>query len=323
MSIVKKILEKRKAFISPLAGYTDAVYRDILQNEGAAMTYTEMVSAKGLYYGSENTKHLLKTCNSLPYAVQIFGNDPFIMGEIVKQFNDNDQIILIDINMGCPAHKIIKNGEGSALMKNEKLAFEVTKSVVKNSNKDVSVKFRSGFKNDNITAPSFAKVIEEAGASSITIHGRTTEQMYSGKADLDIIAKVKESVSIPVLGNGDVKSVEDFNSMIEKTKCDGVMIGRGIIGNPFLIRQINEFSDKVEFKSIEDYQKIEMAIMHYKKAVEFYGDKKANREMRKHLAAYLKGIPNSIKVKDFINVEQNPKEVIRLLETLFKENYDI
>ncbi|WP_026883609.1 tRNA dihydrouridine synthase DusB [Clostridium akagii] len=308
-------------FLAPMAGVTDIIYRGICKEMGCGLVYTEMVSSKALYYGSENTKELLKVSKKeVPVAVQIFGSEPLIMSEACDHFNDNSEICLIDINMGCPAPKIVKNGDGSALMKNPKLASEIVKAVKGASNKPVTVKFRKGFDHDNINAVDFAKVIEAAGADAITIHGRTKEQMYEGKADWDIIRQVKEAVKIPVIGNGDVFCAEDAVNLTRQTGCDGIMIARGAQGNPWIFKQINQILRGEEVTLPTPAEKIVVAINHLEQAVEYYGENRAVREMRKHISWYLKGIKNSTNIKDKINRETDS---IRVIEILLKYKEDL
>ena len=240
------------AFLAPLAGVTDTAFRSICKDLGCGLVYTEMVSAKGLYYKNENTENLLFFSeNEKPVAVQIFGSDPFIMAKAAEYFNDNKDVCIIDINMGCPAPKIIKNGDGSALMRDPELAGRIVREVKQASLKPVTVKFRKGFDENSVNAVDFAKVMEHAGADAITVHGRTRSQMYSGEADWDIIKSVKQAVSIPVIGNGDVFTAEAAVDIRNLTGCDAVMIGRGAMGNPWIFRQIMQMNngDEVTFPS--------------------------------------------------------------------------
>ncbi len=312
---ISNITFENNVFLAPMAGVTDLDFRCICKEMGCGLVYTEMVSAKALFYGSENTKELLKIdSKETPVAVQIFGNDPLIMAKVVEHFNNDEKICIIDINMGCPAPKIVKNGEGSALMTDADLAFKIVKEVSKASIKPVTVKIRKGFKRDENVAVDFAKRMEEAGAKAVTIHGRTREQMYEGKADWDIIRCVKENLVVPVIGNGDIFSPEDAEAMINITHCDAVMVARGSLGNPWIFRQIIQKLKGEPITYPSDREKLDLCIKHYKMAMENYNEDKAVREMRKHIAWYVKGIKNCTEIKNKINMEKSSLEVIKVLE---------
>eukprot|EP00825_Cyclidium_porcatum_P002479 TRINITY_DN11145_c0_g1_i4.p1 TRINITY_DN11145_c0_g1~~TRINITY_DN11145_c0_g1_i4.p1 ORF type:complete len:435 (+),score=66.88 TRINITY_DN11145_c0_g1_i4:1376-2680(+) len=307
-------------FLAPMAGVTDISFRGLCKEMGCGLVYTEMVSAKALYYGSENTQTLLRIADEeKPVAVQIFGREPDIMANVCEEhFNDRDDICIIDINMGCPAPKIVKNGEGSALMKEPELVYEIVKAIKKVSKKPVTVKFRKGFDEDNINAVEFAKGMEQAGVDAITVHGRTRKQMYQGVADWNIIKAVKDNVSIPVIGNGDVFSGEDALRMKELTNCDGIMIARGSQGNPWIFKEVNCSLKGESLQEISYTEKIEMCLRHYELALKYDGEFKAIREMRKHASWYVKGLPRCTDIRNEINILDDSKKVIEIL-TKYKE----
>ena len=309
-----------RVFLSPMAGVTDLPFRLICKEQDCGMLYTEMVNAKALCYDDQNTKKMLKIEEEEhPVAIQIFGSDPEYMGGAAKILNLYPNEIL-DINMGCPAPKVVKNGDGSALLKNPELAAKVLKAVVGNSEKPVTLKIRKGWDDTCINAVEIAKIAEDCGISAIAIHGRTREQYYSGKADWDIIRQVKENVSIPVIGNGDVFEVEDAINMLNQTNCDAIMIGRGAQGNPWIFKRINHYMQTGEIlpePTLEE--KINTAKKHLKLAVEEHGEYVAVREMRKHIAWYLKGLRNSARVRDEINKIESYEEVVNKLESYMQD----
>ena len=319
MKIGKLNLDNR-VFLSPMAGVTDLPFRLICKEQDCGMLYTEMVNAKALCYDDQNTKKMLKIEEEEhPVAIQIFGSDPEYMGGAAKILNSYPNEIL-DINMGCPAPKVVKNGDGSALLKNPELAAKVLKVVVGNSEKPVTLKIRKGWDDTCINAVEIAKIAEDCGISAIAIHGRTREQYYSGKADWDIIRQVKENVSIPVIGNGDVFEVEDAINMLNQTNCDAIMIGRGAQGNPWIFKRINHYMQTGEIlpePTLEE--KINTAKKHLKLAVEEHGEYVAVREMRKHIAWYLKGLRNSARVRDEINKIESYEEVVNKLESYMQD----
>jgi len=312
---------KNNVFLAPMAGVTDRAYRIICSEMGAGLLFSEMVSSKGLYYGDKKTD-ILTSIDSREgmTALQIFGSDPEIMGEVVKrELNDREDIKMIDINMGCPAPKIVKNGDGSALMKNPKLVREILRSVVKASQKPVSLKIRKGWDDTSVNGIEIAKIAEAEGVDMLTIHGRTREMFYSGKADWDYIRRLVDSVSIPIIGNGDIFSPQDALEMIEYTGCDGVAIGRGVMGNPWIFKRIeNLLAGKEDFIP-SDEEKIDMAIRHLNLSCELKGEKVAVREMKKHIGWYLKGMKDSTDMRDRINRINDREEIVYSLNSYREE----
>ena len=303
---------KNKLILAPMAGVTDSVYRKLCYDFGAAMTVTEMVSAKGLFYSSEATGDLLTPSETHPEAAQIFGSEPEIMAkELSHPFFERFDII--DINMGCPARKIITNNEGSALMKDIPLAEEIVHACVNATKKPVTVKFRAGW--DSFCADKMAIACERAGASAITIHGRTTVQGYSGKADLNAIKRVKESVSIPVIGNGDVTGGITAKKMLEYTGCDAIMIGRAAQGRPWIFSEISAFLEGKEF-SLSHTEKLEIARNHGLNLVKAKCEYTAMLQMRKHIAWYTHGMRNAAQVRNSITALKTVEDFEALIKML-------
>jgi nifR3 family TIM-barrel protein len=282
-----------------------------------------MVSSKGLYYGSKKTEVMLDIDDrEAPVVVQIFGSDPDIMGEMAEVISGSPKVAVVDINMGCPAPKITKNCEGSALMKNPELAEKIIKSVVLKSKRPVTVKFRKGWDEATVNAVEFGKMAEAAGASAIAVHGRTRVQMYEGKADWDIIRRVKSAVSIPVIGNGDVISPEAAKALFDETGCDAIMIGRGALGNPWIFRRTLHYIRTGELlPEPSSCERIDMALLHLDMAFDFK-EQKGVIEMRKHLAWYLKGVKSASLLRDKINRMEDIDEIKGLLSNYKKELMD-
>ena len=307
--------------LAPMAGVTDLPFRLLCKEQGADLIYTEMVSAKGILYNNKNTSSLLEIKEGeRPVSLQLFGADPNILREMAKKIEDLNFDIL-DLNMGCPVPKVVNNGEGSALMKNPKLIGEIVNKVSKGIKKPLTVKIRKGFTENEVNAVEVAKIIEENGASGIAVHGRTREQYYSGRADWDIIRQVKEAVTIPVIGNGDITTPEDAVAMKEYTGCDGVMIGRGVRGNPWLFHQIKTYVETgvIEEKPTID-EVIKMILFHARLQVEFKGEFIGMKEMRKHVAWYTTGYPKSSKLRSLVNEIETMEQLCKLMEE-YKKNF--
>ncbi|MCH4890725.1 tRNA dihydrouridine synthase DusB [Acidaminobacter sp. JC074] len=298
--------------LGPMAGVTDRAFREICKSFGCGLMFTEMVSAKAYYYQDKKTEAIMEISESeRPVGLQIFGHEPEIMADMVSKLHDYNHDIL-DINMGCPAPKIVKNGDGSALMKDLKLIEKIVTAVVKASNKPVSVKIRKGY--EEVNAVEVAKVIEACGADLLSIHGRTRDQFYAGKADWDIIRDVKKAIKIPVFGNGDIFSVEDAIRMKDHTDVDGLMVARGVQGNPWLIKEINTYFKTGEKIAPPDpREKVEVALKQLELMIKYKGEHRGIMEMRKHAAWYLKGIRGSSKVKDQLNRVNNKEAIESLL----------
>ena len=303
--------------LGPMAGVTDLPFRLLCKEQGAGLLCTEMVSAKAILYNNKNTKSLLEIHpDEVPVSLQLFGSDPKIVSEMAKRIEERPFSIL-DINMGCPVPKVVRNGEGSALMKNPKLVYELVSAVVKAIEKPVTVKIRKGFDDDHVNAVEIAKIIEEAGAAAVAVHGRTREQYYSGKADWDIIRQVKEAVNIPVIGNGDVTSGEKAIQMREYTGCDGVMIARGAQGNPWIFSELIAYEETGSLPPRPPIDEIrETMLRHARLQLEYKGDFCGIREMRKHVAWYTKGLHGAARLRDKVNEVESYEELEKILTVL-------
>lgn len=304
--------------LAPMAGVTNLPFRIVCKDYGAGMVCTEMASAKAMFHNDQKTKRLFNTeGEKRPISFQVFGSELESMAYAVKYMSDFADII--DINMGCPAPKVVKNGDGSKLLLDLKKAQEIIETAVKNSKVPVTVKFRKGWDKENIVAVDIAQIAEQAGASAVTIHGRTRSEFYTGKADWDIIKKVKQSVNIPVIGNGDIVDEESALQMFEQTGVDGIMIGRGTFGNPWIFRNIKHYLETGEkLPQPTNNEKLEVMGKHIELAVKEKGEGVAIKELRKHIAWYTKNLKNSSEFRNSINKVEKKEELISKLEEYFK-----
>ncbi len=308
---------ENRYILGPMAGVTDLPFRLLCKEQGAGLLCMEMVSAKAIYYNNRNTESLLEIHpDETPVSLQLFGSDPKIMSEMAKRIEERPFAIL-DVNMGCPVPKVVRNGEGSALMKEPKLVYEIVSALVKAIDKPVTVKIRKGFDDDHVNAVEIAKIVEEAGAAAVAVHGRTREQYYSGKVDWDIIRQVKEAVSIPVIGNGDVTSPQKADVLVRQTGCDGIMIARGAEGNPWIFSEMIHWEETGELPSRPDKDEIrEMMLKHARLQLKYKGEFCGIREMRKHVAWYTKGLKGAARLREKVNAVESLEELENLLTSL-------
>ena len=300
--------------LAPMAGVTDLPFRLLCKEQGAGLICTEMISAKAIYFKNKNTETLMEIDEGeRPVSLQLFGSDADLMAEIARQIEPRNFDIL-DINMGCPVPKVVNNGEGSALMKNPRLVHEIVSKVSKAIEKPLTIKIRKGFTEDCVNAVEIAKIAEDAGAAAVAVHGRTREQYYAGNADWDIIRKVKEAVSIPVIGNGDVDSPKKAEALVRETGCDGIMIGRAVQGNPWLFSQILHYQKTGELLPKPGMEEVkEMILRHAKMQLEYKGNYTGMREMRKHVAWYTTGMPHSAAVRRMVNEVESYEQLEELV----------
>ncbi len=315
---IKNLELKNNVFLAPMAGVTDKAFRLITKPFGPALMYTEMVSGKGLFYKNKKTADLLDADPSeKPVAAQLFGHEPSVLAQIAERALDFGAE-LIDINMGCPAPKIVNNGDGSAISKTPKLAGEIVAAVTAAVDVPVTVKIRKGWDDSSITAVEMAKIAEAAGASAVTVHGRTREQFYSGHADLDIIKAVKGAVSIPVIGNGDIVDEESAKHMLDYTGCDGIMIGRAAEGNPWIFERVIHYlqtGEKLPLPTLEE--RADKMNEHLSLLIKFKGSYRGIQEARKHMAWYIKGMPGGARLREIINTASTEDEMRDVIKKVF------
>lgn len=314
---IGSIAFEHNVFLAPMAGITDMPFRILCREQGCGFVYSEMISAKGMFYKDEKSWKLAELSEEeMPAAIQIFGSEPDILADAADKLNSSKAAIL-DINMGCPTPKITKNGEGSALMLKPELVKEIIKEVCSVSRKPVTIKIRKGWDDQHINAVEIAQLAEKNGAAAVAVHGRTREQFYSGKADWDIIKNVKEAVSIPVIGNGDIAKPEDAARMLEYTGCDAVMVGRGAQGNPWIFKRIRHYLSAGELLPEPSIQeKVPTILRHLDMLVALKGEHTGVCEMRKHVAWYIKGSRNSANIRDRIFKASSREEMAALIQEL-------
>lgn len=314
---IGNVVLKNAYILGPMAGVTDLPFRLLCKEQGAGLLCMEMVSAKAILYGNKNTESLLTIHpEELPVSLQLFGSDPKIVSEMAKRIEERP-FAFLDINMGCPVPKVVRNGEGSALMKNPKLVYELVHAVVKAIQKPVTVKIRKGFDDAHVNAVEIAKIVEEAGASAVAVHGRTREQYYTGRADWEIIRKVKEAVQIPVIGNGDVTSGERAVQMQKETGCDGIMIARGAQGNPWVFSELLQYEETGTLPPRPSVEEIRCTMLrHARLQITYKGEYLGIREMRKHVSWYTKGLHGAARLREEINRVESYEELEEILTGL-------